>query len=60
MKLLFAIWLSMGFLAAAAPIAGIGNIKMRDAIEDIDETIVYPAVDRDEDVVYAYHAINDK
>lgn len=27
---------------------------------DNDEWIVYPDVDRDEDVVYAYHAINDK
>lgn len=27
---------------------------------DNDEWIIYPDVDRDEDVVYAYHAINDK
>ncbi|KAF2809794.1 uncharacterized protein BDZ99DRAFT_571546 [Mytilinidion resinicola] len=27
---------------------------------DNDEYVVYPDVDRDEDVVYAYHAINDK
>ena len=27
---------------------------------DGDDYVVYPDVDRDEDVVYAYHAINDK
>jgi hypothetical protein len=27
---------------------------------DNDEYIVYPDTDGDEDVVYAYHAINDK
>ena len=27
---------------------------------DNDDYVVYPDVDRDEDVVYAYHAINDK
>ncbi|KAL9079113.1 MAG: hypothetical protein Q9157_001997 [Trypethelium eluteriae] len=30
------------------------NIK-----EDSDEYIVYPDTDRDEDVVYAYHGINE-
>jgi len=27
---------------------------------DNDDYVVYPDVDGDEDVVYAYHAINDK
>ena len=27
---------------------------------DKDDYVVYPDVDRDEDVVYAYHAVNDK
>lgn len=29
-------------------------------LPDKDEYVVYPDFDRDEDVVYAYHAINDK
>lgn len=29
-------------------------------MQDNDEFVVYPDADRDEDVVYAYHAINDK
>jgi hypothetical protein len=33
---------------------------MVDPITDNDDYVVYPDVDRDEDVVYAYHAINDK
>ena len=42
-----------------------GNVKfntraMLTQSIDNDEWIVYPDVDRDEDVVYAYHAINDK
>lgn len=27
---------------------------------DNDDYVVYPDIDRDEDVTYAYHAINDK
>ena len=27
---------------------------------DGDDYVVYPYLDRDQDVVYAYHAINDK
>jgi hypothetical protein len=27
---------------------------------DNDDYVVYPDIDRDEDVIYAYHAINDK
>lgn len=29
-------------------------------VDDNDGYVVYPDVDGDEDVVYAYHAINDK
>ncbi|CAI6332297.1 unnamed protein product [Periconia digitata] len=47
-------------IAIAAPLGLPGAIAAREGSIDNDDYIVYPDVDRDEDVVYAYHAINDK
>jgi len=38
----------------------IHSVEMTNLELDNDEFVVYPVADRDEDVVYAYHAINDK
>ncbi|PVI08124.1 hypothetical protein DM02DRAFT_648188 [Periconia macrospinosa] len=56
------IWLAaalFGSVALAAPIAS-GLISAGEKRADNDDYVVYPDVDGDEDVVYAYHAINDK
>ncbi|KAK7182247.1 hypothetical protein DPSP01_006966 [Paraphaeosphaeria sporulosa] len=48
-------------LILAAPVPSDEHVAVRaEPTPDNDEWIVYPDVDRDEDVVYAYHAINDK
>ncbi|CAG8961586.1 hypothetical protein HYFRA_00006120 [Hymenoscyphus fraxineus] len=51
-----------GFLASAAPMnkASSEALNLRAPVADNDDYVVYPDVDGDEDVVYAYHAINDK
>ncbi|KAM3066191.1 hypothetical protein ACMFMG_012151 [Clarireedia jacksonii] len=53
---------TLGLLSWAAPLSApiTPNTLENRVADDNDEYVVYPDVDRDEDVVYAYHAINDK
>ncbi|KAK3208229.1 hypothetical protein GRF29_77g44419 [Pseudopithomyces chartarum] len=60
MKSLAIVFLFFGIILAA-PISLNEHLAVRtEPVPDNDDWVVYPDVDRDEDVVYAYHAINDK